>query len=114
MTEKKWYKKWYMIPGVIASIAASILGTIAITVKAQDKIAENIVESREPYFRVDHKPIYDTLDSIKQCQHRSDSATAKMKESNDKMYFLLQEMASSDEKTRAINRYNEDKQYGVR
>jgi uncharacterized membrane protein YukC len=104
--------KWTIVG--IGSICASVMAIFAFYSFAQDKLAASVIESREKYFTVDHKPIYDTLDSIKQCQRKTDSATAKMKESTDKMYFLLQEMASSDEKMRASNRYNEDKQYGMR
>jgi len=107
-------KKGWMTPALIATVCTAVLGVLTITGKAQDTVARVVVEKRKPYFHEDHKPLCDTMDSLKRVLLIKDSTDRVVKERVDLTLYIIKEMASSDQKQRAMNKLNEDKQLGLR
>lgn len=109
----KWYKKWYAIPGLIVSVCTAILLVGTVTGKAQDVVSAAVIKNRAQYFREDHKPLCDTMDSLKRIMCLKDSSDKIIKDRVDLTLYILKEMATSDQKTRAMNKLSEDKQLGI-
>jgi hypothetical protein len=111
--KQPWYKEFWVIPTGITSLCASILGVLTVTGKAQDGVSKMVVENRAPYFRQDHKMLCDSIDSLKRALFVNDSLNKISREQSTLTYYLIKNMASSDEKTKAQNEMNEAKQAGI-
>jgi len=107
-------KKGWMTPALIATVCTAVLGVLTITGKAQDTVGRVVAESRKPYFHEDHKILCDTIDSLKRAMCLKDSSDKITKDRVDLTLYIVKEMASSDQKQRAMNKFNEDKQLGLR
>jgi hypothetical protein len=94
-------------------ICIALMAILTFTGKAQDIVAKAVIDSRKEYFREDHKPLCDTMDSLKRIMCLKDSMNSKMVDRIDKITCLLNAMATSDQKTQAKNDYNEAKETGL-
>ena len=106
-------KKTWLTPLLISTTCAAILGVLAVTGKAQDMIGKIAIESRKEHFREDHKPLCDTVDSLKRVLLAKDSTDKIQKERTDLTYYFIKQLVTSDQKVQAINEMNEDKQAGI-
>jgi hypothetical protein len=106
-------KKGWMTPALIATACTAMLGVLTITGKAQDTLGRVVVENRKPFFHDDHKSLCDTIDSLKRIMCLKDSSDRITKDRVDLTLYIVKEMASSDQKQRAMNKLNEDKQLGI-
>jgi hypothetical protein len=111
--QRPWYKKFWVLPAGIASLCAALLGILTVTGKAQDSLSKMVVENRAQYFHEDHKTLCDTMDSLKRAMILKDSSDKVIKDRIDLTLYILKEMATSDQKTRAMNNLNEDKVLGI-
>ena len=106
-------KKSWLTPTLIGTVCTATIGVLAVTGKAQDAIGKIVVESRKEHFREDHKPICDTVDSLKRILIAKDSTDKIQKERTDLTYYFIKQMVTGDQKVRAINEMNEDKRAGI-